>query len=73
VTVVACCSANNAFIRPFAMVREIYKHNLPIESTVVMTDLGYIDDSIFLQWFQSFQLQWFPENCLLMLDRHSSR
>jgi len=71
-TVVACCSANNVFIRPFVIVREIYEQNLPTEFTVVITSSGYISDSIFLQWFQSFQLHWFPGNCLLMPDGHSS-
>jgi hypothetical protein len=37
-----------------------------------MTDSGYINVDIFLQWFRSAQKQWFPGNCLLMLDGHSS-
>jgi hypothetical protein len=62
-TVVTCCSANNAFIRPFVIVRETYKQNLPIGFAVLITDSGYMNDSILLQRFQSFQLHWFPGNC----------
>lgn len=49
VTAVACCSASNAFTRPFVMFRVTYKWTLPIGSTVVMTDSGYINVCIFLQ------------------------
>ena len=37
-----------------------------------MTYSSYINDGIFLQRFQSFQKNWLPGNCLLMLDGYSS-
>jgi hypothetical protein len=77
VTVLACCSASDAFILPFVIFkgirfREVYKQDLPTGSDVAMSSAGYINDDIFLQWLQHFQKHWSPGKCLLILDGHSS-
>jgi hypothetical protein len=72
VTIVACCSASGAIIPPFVIFkgvrfRELYNHVLPTRSEIAMTDLGYINDDIFLQHLQHFQKHRSPGE-----DGHSS-
>jgi hypothetical protein len=37
-----------------------------------MTDSGYINEDIFLQWLQRFQKHRSPGKCLLIFDGHAS-
>jgi hypothetical protein len=37
-----------------------------------MTDSGYINEDIFLEWLQYFQKHRSPGKCLLILDGHAS-
>jgi hypothetical protein len=75
VTVVACCSESGVFIPPFVIFkgfRNIYKQVLPVGSEVAITDSGYINEDIFLEWLQHFQKHRSPGKCLLVLDGHGS-
>jgi hypothetical protein len=53
-------------------IRDIHKQNLPAGSEVAMTDSGYINEDIFLEWLQHFQKHRSPGKCLMILDGHAS-
>jgi hypothetical protein len=77
VTPVACCSASGVFIPLFVIFkgvrfRDIHKQDLPAGSEVAMTDSGYINEDIFLEWLQHFQKHRSPGKCLLILDGNAS-
>ena len=77
VTLVACCSASGVFIPPFVIFkgvrfREMYKQDLPPGSEMSMSDSGYINEDIFLQWLKHFQKHRSQGKCLLILDGHTS-
>jgi transposase len=52
--------------------RDIYKKDLPAGSEVAMTNSGYINEDIFLEWLQHFLKHRSPGKCLLILDGHAS-
>ena len=77
VTIVTCCSATGVFIPPFvifkgARFRDVYKSDMPTGSEVVMTDSGYINEDVFLEWLHHFQKNRPTGRCLLILDGHTS-
>jgi hypothetical protein len=60
VTVVGCFSATGVYIPPMVIFKgvrllESYTQDLPTGSTVRMTESGYINEDVFLEWLQHFQ------------------
>jgi hypothetical protein len=77
VNVVGCCSAGGGYIPAMVIFREVrflesYAQDLLAGSTVRMTEPGYINEDVFLEWLQHLQEYYTSEMCLLILDGHMS-
>jgi hypothetical protein len=73
VTVVGCCSATGMYIPPMVIFKgvrllESYTQDLPAGSTLRMTESGYINEDVFLEWLQHSQKHHTSGKCLLILD-----
>lgn len=68
--------ANGIYIPLLVIFKEngsdIYKQDLPPGSMVHMSDSGYINADIFLEWLKHFQKYRPSGNCLLIFDGHTS-
>jgi hypothetical protein len=72
-TVGGCCSATSVYIPPMVIFREIrFLESYTQDLLAVMTESGYINEDVFLEWLQQFQKHLTSGKCLLILDGHMS-
>lgn len=79
VTVVACANAEGVFLPPYCIFKgvkkqQIWQESMPTGAAIEMRrESAYIDENIFMKWFQEhFLPRKPPGKCLLLLDGHGS-
>ncbi|KAJ8037467.1 hypothetical protein HOLleu_18284 [Holothuria leucospilota] len=77
VTVVGCCSASGLYIPPYVVMKgkrmkDEYSDGLPPGSKLSLSDTGYINSDLFLDWLKHFRSFACPGKVLLLVDGHAS-
>lgn len=77
VTIVACCSATGHYIQPMAIFKgkkfhREWEDGFPAGAKVCMSDSGWINEELFLEWLKHFQANRVAGPCVLILDGHVS-
>jgi len=77
VTILACCNATGNYIPPFVIFKGVrqkpeFSDHMPPGSVIKMSDTGYINTELFLQWLHHFKAHRTSEKVIVVIDGHAS-